>query len=1154
MGNLTVSVRCVVVPVRVTLGYGRFVSPIEQIVLKKLTLHEADGLDEPAVYGADELARSLGLGQRLTLDIISDLWHKNYITLDLARGVVRAADHVRRRAAQGTLHELEGAEVHSVEYPLMVDSLTGTLMPVNGSPRPQEGHHVVPVLDRWATDDTFTQAELADALHEHLRQERRQERRQGAQGREQRVLTAQLVPADLRPPPQNRWLPLSITVGWDNDAQKIRLFSDDPAFPTESRLRALSRIAELLETLPENAFATQVRRAANSQFVEAPSLETALERLEEAAAGVSGSAPGTQHARHNELARQSRQVTELLRLRVASEVRTRVVVDPDDHRETVVELIERARRQIVLACPSVGYEPLYAFSEHLRQALARGVHVVLLWGERHGDEVSEKVRNLLNDLRRAGRGKLVWTYRPSRTHACLAVCDDRAALVTGHRFLSPPPPRHGREGRDRQNRALQVGVRVEAPTSGPCDPVEGLLRWARTAVPDYSVGQKVHIRHSDFTEAAGTEGASTASGGEPPGDAARQGEAEEERSSSWEPLLPGLPAEPAVPADGAPPSAAVTAVWGQAWVEYAAALRRQLEARTLPWAMVQVDGAHRETLWQALRHSRSRLLLSGARVGPDAFDFRASAALEKLLRAGVRVTVAHGRPTESTGVAEGPRRLLAGLKAAFADRGLQVVQQATNARLMVSDDEALVGSFDLLSLGSQAPGLSHKRPSEIGLRLIDRRTADQLVDAVHGAPQRDAPDSVESSPPTAAKAEAAAPDMAGRAQRLLNTVAEEAPSGDPAAVAALARDCVEQLATQGGDAVWALLDTLRRHDAYRPVLRPAAAYASGRFAGSPEARTWRRWLMRDCWERGMFVEAVVLRAAIPGDHTRPRLPLSLVAAARGGAHFDEAVLEAALDVEDSLKRSRPWAGAEAAALVSLCVAEILTAERGDAAAEALDLLEQYLAEPWRALSRLGRDHWGDSALGPVPVAEIRAQADRARHRTEVDRAWEELSRRHGRAAQVTFRFQSGTRTHARLFGPDGDFGCLKGPIDARDGEAVRQWLAAHPASDVDRVLDRATRSVGATHELRLMANNQRLNFVARLVEVAEGAADLVALLNADSPAGTRRLAGHAPVARALSSLLPRVVAAAEDLDGPEPLLARDVLARLSDIAAWGGSI
>ncbi|CAM5417966.1 hypothetical protein [Streptomyces canus] len=290
MGNLTVSVPCLVVPVRVTLGYGRFVSPIEQIVLRKLTLHEADGLDEPAVYGAAELASSLGLGQRLTLDIISDLWHKNYITLDLTRGVVRPADHVRRRAAQGTLHELEGAEVHSAEYPLMVDSLTGTLMPVNGNTRPQEGHPVVPVLDQWAADETFTQAELADAVHEHLRQERRQERRPYTQAREQRVLTAQMVPAALRPPPQHRWLPLSITVGWDNDAEKIRLFSDHhPTFPTESRVRALSRIAELLEVLPDSTFATQVRRAANSQFIEAPSLGTALERLEQAAADVSGS-------------------------------------------------------------------------------------------------------------------------------------------------------------------------------------------------------------------------------------------------------------------------------------------------------------------------------------------------------------------------------------------------------------------------------------------------------------------------------------------------------------------------------------------------------------------------------------------------------------------------------------------------------------------------------------------------------------------------------------------------------------------------------------------------------------------------------------------------------------------------------------------------
>ncbi|WP_407110793.1 hypothetical protein ACE1N8_19195 [Streptomyces sp. DSM 116494] len=1138
MGNLTVSVPCLVVPVRVTLGYGRFVSPIEQIVLRKLTLHEADGLDEPAVYGADELARSLGLGQRLTLDIISDLWHKNYITLDLARGVVRPADHVRRRAAQGTLHELEGAEVHSAEYPLMVDSLTGTLMPVNGYTRPQEGHPVVPVLDQWAADETFTQAELADALHEHLRQERRQERRKYTQAREQRVLTAQMVPAALRPPPQHRWLPLSITVGWDNDAEKIRLFSDHPTFPTEIRVRALSRIAELLEVLPDSTFATQVRRAANSQFVEAPSLETALVRLEQAASDVSGSAPGTYQARHNELARQSRQVTELLRLRVASEVGTRVVTDPDEHRETLLDLIASAREQIVLACPTIGYEPLYGISDQLRQALLRGVQVVLLWGEKHGDELPEKVRNLLNDLRRAGRGKLVWTYRPSRTHACLAVRDDRAAMVTGYSFLSPPPSRHGKEGRDRQNRARQIGVRIDAPVPSPCDPVEALLRWARTAVPDYSVGQKVRTRHSDFTQAPDSETTQ---------------EAGEEPFAAWQPRLPELPAAPAAPLDSTQPSEAVVVMWGQAWIEYVAALRTEFEARTLPWAAVQVDGAHRETLWQALRHSRSRLLLSGARVGPDAFDSRASAALDKLLRAEVQVTVAHGRRTESTGVAEGPRRLLNALKANFDGHGLRVLQQATNARVMVSDDEALVGSFDLLSLGSQAPGASRRRPSEIGLRMVDRRTADQLADAVHGALEHDAADPVERSAPTTAKTEPAVPDAVSGAQRLVNAVAKEAPSGEPTVVACVVRDHVDQLMGQGADAVWALLDTLKQHDAHRPVLSPAVAYATGQLPGSTEARAWRRWLMRDCWQRGMFVEAMVLRAAIPGEHTRPRLPLALAAAARGDGHFDETMLEAALAAEEALKQSKPWARAEASALVSLCVAEVLTVDRADAAGEALDLLDQYLTDPWLALSRLGRDHWNSRTLGPVPVADLRAQADSARHAAEVAQAWQELSKRHGRAAQVTFRFLSGTRTHAQLFRPDGEFGRLRSLLDAEDGDAVRQWLGEHPASDIDRILDRATRSAETTQQLPLMVSNQRLNFVARLAEITEGAADLVGLLDANSPANTRRLAAFGPVARELSSLLPRAVAAAEDLDGPEPSLARAMLARLTDIAAWGGS-
>ncbi|MFJ1757727.1 hypothetical protein [Kitasatospora sp. NPDC088134] len=1128
---MTVSVPCVVVPVEVTLGYGKFVSPIELVVLKKLTLPDGNSTDA-AVYGAHELARSLGLGQRLTLDIISDLWHKNYITVDLSRGVVRATDHVRSQAAQQKLAALEGAEEQWAEYQLMVDCLTGTLMPVAGHTRPQEGHVVVPVPDDWGVADGFSHAELAEALHEHLRRERRSDR-SGLQARERRVLTAQIVPAVRRPPLEQRWLPLSINVGWDHDAQRVRLFSEDGSFPTTSRLRVLSQIAGLVDESPESPFASQVRRAIDGQLVDTPSLETALSRFEHSAGTLAEAAQDTLGQRHRELAGQARQVTELLRMRVAAEVRTKVVVDPAGHHEAVTDLIESAREQLVLVCPQLGYERMHEIFEPLKRALLGGVRVIVLWGDSQRSELPKEVQNLLTDLRRQGRGNLVWSYRPSRTRACLMVCDDRAALVTGFPFLAQSPSRHGRAGRDRQNRARQLGLRIEAPTSEACEPIEALLHWSRTTVPDYLEGQRVRVRHGDFR--LGHDGSAA--------------DRSEGAGAPWEPRVPELPVEPPPSADGAPLSKAVRLMWSQAWTEYAAALRRELRARSLPSAVVQIDGAHREALWQALRNTRTRLILSSARIGPDAFDSRTAAAIGRLLAADVEVTVAHGRQGDGTGVAEGPRRLLAELRAHDGGKNLKVTQQATNARVMVWDDEVLVGSFDLLSVGARAPGVPRRMPSEVGLRLVDPHAAAELARAVHGAAASEGAEL--SAEQRAADPEDEVQPTLSHAQRLVNEGAQVTPPGDPVALAALARSHLDGLLEHDSETAWSLLNALSENEAHH-LLRPAAAHLITQQPDGSQARRWRRWLMRDLWEREEFTGATVLRAAIRGDDIRPRLPLVLAAAARGDAYFGEAVDRAALEINESLAAGRPWAVAEAAALACLCASEILVESQGDAAADALRFLEPDLAAPWSALSRLAREH-AATGLGPIPTAELVALTDGKMHRRDVAAAWQELDRRHQRAAQVTFRFLSGTRTHAQLFRPDGDFGELRSILDRKDEEAVRQWLHTHPAGEADRILDRATRSVESTRELPLMMNNQRTNFVARLAEISEGAAALVGLLDAGGSADSGRLADFAPTARRLAELLPSAVAGADALDGPETVLARAMLRRLQHVANWGGS-
>ncbi|WP_431958859.1 hypothetical protein [Actinacidiphila sp. bgisy160] len=1136
MGVVTISLRCAVVPVRATVGYGRYVSPIELIVLKALTLDEHDELQEATAYGADQLADMLGLGRRLTLDVVSDLWHKGYVTVDLAHGQVKATAAVRRHSREGTLNHLDGAEQHAATFSLMVDELSGTLLPVGGEERPREGNLQVPVTGSREDEQTFTQSELVDALHETLRRERRDRRerhnlQEKEMGREQQVLTAQIVPPQLRPQASHRWLALTVNVGLDRDSDRIRLSSTDTALPIESRLRVLEKIASRLETAPDDPFARAIRAAADVGYTEPLPLEAALQRFDEAVESLTRAPAGTYHDRHLELADQARRLNDLLRLRVASEVGARVLVDREEHRKALLEVISKASQQLVISCPSIGYEALHELLEPLERALANGVRVVILWGDSHRSTLPPPVFNLLMELRVGAKNRLIWSRRPSRTHACLAVADDRHALVTGYPFLGPPPPRHGRASRSPQNRARQIGSLIEAPSSGPCEPVEALLRWARTAVPDYMEGRRLRTRHSELRPAPTSS---------------------EPLPAPWQPDLPELPAAPSAATEGGAPSAGSVDLWHRAWTEYAAALRRELEARTRPWAAALIDGDHRDLLWQALRHARSRLLVSSALIGPDAFDSRVADAVKGRLWSGAEVTLAHGRQSETTGTAEGPRRLLGELRKEFQGRGLSVLTQATNARILVADDDCVVGSFDLLSVGTHSAGSPYRRPTEIGVRIVDGTVAGQLTAAVRGAATG------ESGPEEPAEEEPLAvpvperPRAATSAQRLLNALASAPDAADAAATASRIRSAVEELAKEDGPAaVWSLLDTLKGHPDHFPVLRVAAAHAIRHFDGDSTHRRWQRWLMRDRWDSGAYMEAALLRAAMPAEETRPRLRLALAVLLRGGEGLDAAVEYAALGTDEALTQGLPGARAEAAALSTLCVNEILLGRRGTAAAGVLELLHPNLGSPWQQLSELALEHHA-TGLGPLPMPQIRAERDSARHQSELDAAWELLDRRLERTAAVTFRFVSGIRTHAALFHSAGEFGRLRAPVRSRDTEAVRRWVSEHPVSGIDQLLDDTTRSLESSYQLHVLERGQRRNFVARLSEVVEAAEDVVRLLDAGGSAHAEGLASHLPTARALAGLMAQMSAAADGTDGPERSLVGRLLRELAEPAAWAG--
>ena len=172
--------------------------------------------------------------------------------------------------------------------------------------------------------------------------------------------------------------------------------------------------------------------------------------------------PGQRRNWHLTLCDEARQLTGMLDDMVDREVSARLVTGSDQP-DALISLIDSARAQVVLTAPWVGYDALAAVAPALRNALRRGVQVLLLWGIDFEQPIGSKVENLLYDLtlsseNQAGSpGPLLIPQTSARTHAKVAIADDRRALVTSWNMVNSSRP------------GLEVGLEVADP-GGECQP------------------------------------------------------------------------------------------------------------------------------------------------------------------------------------------------------------------------------------------------------------------------------------------------------------------------------------------------------------------------------------------------------------------------------------------------------------------------------------------------------------------------------------------------------------------------------------------------------------------------------------------------------------------------------------------------------------
>ncbi|MET8849235.1 hypothetical protein [Amycolatopsis sp. NPDC004625] len=1089
-GTVTVFTPCDVVPVRVEYAIGEGMSPMEEGVLRAVV----EGFDT-----VGELNALLGLGERLTLDIVSDLWRRSYLTLDFTSGTMCPSLDVRKAVLDDDLSKLKGAERGNEVRHVMVEKLTGYVLPAkDGIRKVRDGRLIVQVGSDDGWTDDLSGADVARALDE-------EESKKGYADdesmwtRRRRVVSAYRVPTRLSAGHEQRWLPLDVRVSIDPDNEDLQIVvAPGPALPADRRDAAARRIKRYVEEFPDSEFARHLRGQGSTQYEDPRPVEELLDRLERRVAKARTEPAGTRTAFHGDLTAEARVVHELLRHRIRSEVHTRLVAGEAEHRATMLEIIKDARKQIVLACPGIRRNSLQPLIEPLRAALDQGVQVAIVWGSQRDRELDDWVRNALTDLRRGSDGtathsRLVWSPLPSRTNARLVIADNRRALVTGAALL------------DGSIGDLQLGVDLGALAGAPsCEPIEALLRAMVRTMPEYRLSQSVFVQSSEF------------------------GPPDQSPADSDELTMPLPPHD----REGGEVADSAVLAWANAWTNIVHILRGMLTQRSAPWAEVIEGAEHTAVLWRMLRGSQDRIMIGSRQLAAQVVTPRFVDALRSQLNQGARVELRYQRSGE--GDQAGPLHELT------RERGARVRVERMSAapNVLATDHELVVTSYDLLALNSLSDR-SVRQPfrSELGVRIVGADQAEQVLDLFDGQRRR-----AERQSPVREPVETLPPELlpTSGGLDLLNQLAAE-PDGS-----LLVDHVFAAVATSVCPAD--LLDELKALHPGEAVLRAAAA-ALVRHDGvtDDEREPWLKHLTLDQWRQSAFAGAAILRRAVADQAWQPTSWLCTVAAAHRTRWSPLTVYDS---VTDDLTHG------EAAALLCIASTDLILGpadgEITDGSApmlqEALELLPA-LGAPWNELADAATEYW-QRFSAPVPLDEIIRATDHALADQEVQKMWLQLQNRYTHAARTSFDFANGQRLHGRLFHVDGAFGQIQTLAERRNVDGLRGWLEEHAGRNASDLIDEASAEAlprgGSVHSRRRRNYEQRLDAI------------IAAARRVDELAGARRHVEETgwvedvkPLAAILSGLQTALDRAAAATGEPERQLIIAALDALKPLARWG---
>lgn len=756
-----------------------------------------------------ELADLFVLPYRVVLDVVTSLWTRGLLTIDLQSGALELSDGGRDsiRAAAGTA--LAGSSTTQETRAYLFEPITGSFFAEReGTPKAPPGALRAPVDHSLKVSDLPPRDLLAAV---------RAATRYGGAGFRRRILNVSFGNPLLQPPDEIRWYGVGVQVRTDEDSGRLTVSLSDAGkrfWSARAESRFQEYFARLGDKRPDSSLVQALRGRASRVLLEPEGIPQLLSRL---AARVE-KLPATEAAHTAQAQEKLEDLGRRIQLRLRALRQARVALEPVEsvqgHEWALRYLLEKAQRQIVIVSPAIRYSTLSGLLPDLRAALQRRVRVVVSSGRTISDTPAPEVRTALNELAAKYPGRVLLSSASARTAGCVVVQDNLRAYVSAH---SPLDLVSGFGGE-------MTGLLIEPSKYGPALPgcVTELLLWVRRSGFAGQDRLKILTQEAEFPQAE-------ADPAEPFG-----------AESAETPLPPG-------PADSTPE---MLRIWAASWREYQAALSDTVRQTTdeAPSVELVEDGAHQDFLWQALHGAATRLVLADDRISPRAATERVARALRERAEGGVAVHLVQpspGRDADAvqsfTGVVE-------------STPGITVHRRRTGVRAVVCDDTLQLGSFAPLGRNSaRAEGAG--TASQVGVRVYGAGFVADVMSRLGIAQDPE----TEAARPAAGPLASRVTDGAIAAYAVLEKARQAHAEGRYGEV------MTEALGKL--DDPWRVLEVWEEREVPVADLRRGAATLL-RFADRVPAahrRRWARWLVGDAWRRHAFFEAALVGRLLPND-------------------------------------------------------------------------------------------------------------------------------------------------------------------------------------------------------------------------------------------------------------------------------------------------